>query len=45
VRRYRQVLRGEITGAELWREFRLIQELGVTRGSLDAPPAVTPPGR
>ena len=37
VRRYRQVLRGEISGADLWREFRLIQELGVTRGSLDAP--------
>jgi len=32
---YRQLLRGEITGAELWRELRLCHQLGVTRGSLD----------
>ncbi len=32
---YRQLLRGEITGADLWRELRLCHQLGVTRGSLD----------
>lgn len=33
--RYRQLLRGELTGAQLWRELRLRHQLGVTRGSLD----------
>lgn len=33
--RYRQLLSGEISGAELWREFRLINQLGVTRGQLE----------
>jgi putative protease len=33
--RYRQLLCGEITGAQLWRELRLRHQLGVTRGSLD----------
>lgn len=32
--RYRQLLRGEISGADLWREFKLINQLGVTRGQL-----------
>lgn len=36
--RYRQLLRGEIGGSELWRELRLINQLGVTRGQLDAAP-------
>jgi putative protease len=40
VHRYRQLLRGEISGAELWREFRLINQLGVTRGQLEASPQV-----
>ncbi len=40
VARYRQLLRGEITGAELWREFKLINQLGVTRGQLEATPQV-----
>jgi len=40
VGRYRQLLRGEITGAELWREFKLINQLGVTRGQLEAAPQV-----
>jgi putative protease len=35
VGRYQQLLRGEITGAELWREFKLINQLGVTRGQLE----------
>ena len=38
VGRYRQLLRGEITGAELWREFKLINQLGVTRGQLETAP-------
>jgi len=40
VGRYRQLLRGEISGAELWREFKLINQLGVTRGQLEATPQV-----
>jgi putative protease len=40
VGRYRQLLRGEISGAELWREFKLINQLGVTRGQLEAAPQV-----
>lgn len=34
VARYRQLLRGEITGAALWRELRLRHQLGVTRGQI-----------
>lgn len=34
VRRYRQLLRGEIGGEQLWREFKLHNQLGVTRGAL-----------
>lgn len=30
--KYRQLLRGEITGQQLWRELRLMNQLGVTRG-------------
>ncbi|HEY8993622.1 MAG TPA: DUF3656 domain-containing protein [Lacunisphaera sp.] len=40
VGRYRQLLRGEISGAELWREFKLINQLGVTRGQLETTPQV-----
>jgi putative protease len=36
--RYAQLLRGEITGAELWRELKLLNQLGVTRGQIDATP-------
>jgi putative protease len=43
--RYRQLLAGEITGAELWREFKLVNQLGVTRGQMDAPARkLTPKG-
>ena len=35
IARYRQLLRGEITGAELWRELKLHSQLGVTRGPMD----------
>ncbi len=36
--RYGQLLRGEITGAELWRELKLINQLGVTRGQMETAP-------
>ena len=35
ITRYRQLLRGEIDGARLWRELKLLNQLGVTRGSLE----------
>jgi putative protease len=34
--RYGQLLRGEISGSELWRELKLLNQLGVTRGQIDA---------
>jgi len=37
VHRYQQLLAGEITGAELWREFKLVNQLGVTRGQMETP--------
>ena len=40
VGRYRQLLRGEISGAELWKEFKLINQLGVTRGQLESAPRI-----
>jgi putative protease len=36
--RYAQLIRGEITGPELWRELKLINQLGVTRGQMEAAP-------
>src|SRR5262249_39052248 len=36
VAKYRQLLRGEITGAQLWRELKLLSQLGVTRGQMGA---------
>ncbi len=38
--RYGQLIRGEITGADLWRELKLINQLGVTRGQMEAAPQV-----
>lgn len=32
---YQQVLQGELTGAQLWRDLQLHSQLGVTRGSLE----------
>jgi putative protease len=32
---YRRLLRREIAGAQLWRELKLLSQIGVTRGSLD----------
>jgi len=31
---YRRLLRGEITGTQLWRELKLFNQLGVTRGQI-----------
>ena len=30
--KYRQLLCGQISGSELWRELKLLNRLGVTRG-------------
>ena len=35
--KYRQLLRGEITGGQLWREVKLHHQLGVTRGQMGNP--------
>jgi putative protease len=34
ISKYRQLLRGEISGTQLWRELRLFNQLGVTRGQM-----------
>jgi len=34
IHRYRQLLQGEISGSQLWRELQLQNQLGVTRGPL-----------
>jgi putative protease len=34
ISKYRQLLRGEISGAQLWRELKLHHQLGVTRGQI-----------
>ncbi|MBD2449105.1 U32 family peptidase [Nostoc sp. FACHB-152] len=34
IHRYQQLLQGEITGSQLWRELKLQNQLGVTRGPL-----------
>jgi putative protease len=34
IAKYRQLLRGEISGAQLWRELKLFNQLGVTRGQM-----------
>lgn len=35
IQRYQQLLQGQITGTQLWRELHLHSQLGVTRGPLD----------
>jgi U32 family peptidase len=37
IARYQQLLRGEITGPQLWRELKLLNQLGVTRGQIGSP--------
>ncbi len=34
IAKYRQLLRGEISGTELWHELKLFNQLGVTRGQM-----------
>ncbi|MFO1488244.1 MAG: DUF3656 domain-containing protein [Verrucomicrobiota bacterium] len=34
ITKYRQLLRGDISGTQLWRELKLSNQLGVTRGQL-----------
>jgi U32 family peptidase len=34
IAKYRQLLRGEISGTQLWRELKLFNQLGVTRGQM-----------
>ncbi|HTV62775.1 MAG TPA: DUF3656 domain-containing protein [Verrucomicrobiae bacterium] len=34
ISKYRRLLRGEISGAELWKELKLRNQLGVTRGQM-----------
>ena len=36
IAKYRQLLSGAITGARLWRELKLLNQLGVTRGTLES---------
>jgi putative protease len=36
IAKYRQLLSGEITGQQLWRELKLLNQLGVTRGQMGA---------
>jgi putative protease len=38
--RYGRLLRGELTGAEVWRELKLLNQLGVTRGQMETAPQV-----
>jgi putative protease len=35
IQKYRQLLRGEITGAQLWQNLKLLRQLGVTRGPME----------
>ncbi len=35
IAQYRLLLRGEISGAQLWRELKLLNQLGVTRGPME----------
>jgi putative protease len=34
VAKYRQLLRGELSGSQVWRELKLFNQLGVTRGQM-----------
>ncbi|AKG20273.1 U32 family peptidase [Calothrix sp. 336/3] len=36
IHKYQQLLRGDISGSQLWRELKLQNQLGVTRGSIGA---------
>jgi len=46
IAQYRKLLRGEITGGQLWRELKVASQLGVTRGPMSAKlPASSPKGK
>ncbi len=34
IARYRQLLRGEIPGSQVWRDLKILNQLGVTRGTM-----------
>ncbi len=36
IAKYQALLKGEITGAQLWRELKLHNQLGVTRGPMES---------
>lgn len=38
--RYLRLLRGEISGSVLWRELKLLNQLGVTRGQMEKAPQI-----
>ncbi len=38
--RYQKLLRGELSGADVWRELKLLNQLGVTRGQMETAPQV-----
>jgi putative protease len=38
ITQYQRLLRGEISGADLWRELKLLNQLGVTRGQMETAP-------
>ncbi len=42
IERYRELITGKISGVELWRELKLINQLGVTRGQMETPARVLP---
>ena len=42
IERYQQLLGGQVSGADLWRELKLINQLGVTRGQMETPAKVLP---
>jgi putative protease len=42
VGRYQELIAGRISGADLWRELKLVNQLGVTRGQMETPVRVLP---
>jgi putative protease len=40
VQSYQRLLHGEINGTDLWRELKLLNQLGVTRGQMETAPQV-----
>lgn len=40
LRAYENLFAGRTSGAELWRELKLLNQIGVTRGQLEATPQV-----